>query len=169
MNDKLVLLLFLIIWSCSYYIGINSFTEKYYQVKNIKINQENIIIKDKIVSYEYYIIELENNKTCYLGIKNTEIIKNYIEQIEKNKNKYYSNLYLSFNEKTNKSNYVCSEPNTTIGIYFEYLIIHLETLFCSFMLTFIIVNIIKDAQEFQDDEIEYKNTQEKNSKTNFEV
>lgn len=148
MNDKFVYLIFLIIWSCGYYFGINSLTEKYYEVKQIKVHNENIINKDKTYKIEYFTMELENNQTCYLGVKNTEKIKEYIDEINRHKNKYYSNLYHNLNKNINN----CSEPNTTVQIYFDFLIINLETLIVSFILTFVIVNIFKDITELQEEE-----------------
>ncbi len=142
MNEKYILLLFLIILSSSYYVSINNLTKEYYKINNMKINKKNITTNEKIIKYEYFTINLENNITCYFGTKNIKIIKNNIRQIEKNEKKYYTNLY--FNEKTNKKNYYCSKPKIIIDIYLDYLMMNLEIIICSCIFTFIIINILQN-------------------------
>jgi hypothetical protein len=102
------------------------------------------------ISKKFYAI-LENKKTCHIDIKNTLMIKNFMDQIEKYDVKYYVKITTmeSLQSSQSSSNIlVCSKPETYLELYFNIVFTKIIILIMSFGIYIVILTIIAISKEY---------------------
>jgi uncharacterized membrane protein len=98
------------------------------------------------ISKKFYAI-LENKKTCHIDIKNTLMIKNFMNQMEKYDVKYY--VKITTMESLQSSNIlVCSKPETYLELYFNIVFTKIIILIMSFGIYVVILIIIVTSKEY---------------------
>lgn len=135
MNNLIILMLFLGIWTIFYFISLLIIDINYIKVKKVSIKQiNNIYANDKKLFIKFE-AKLDFNKTCHIDILNSKMIENIIYNIENDNYKYFTII---------KANNLCEKPKTFKVIVFEKILFHLFLIFISLLLCFILINLFFD-------------------------
>lgn len=130
---KFILLVFICLLVVYYNIFANIFFFDYLKIQSIDI------IKSKENTNENlnkFVATLSNTNFCYIDIKNENLIKNIIYEMNEDKTTYYTTIY--------KKDYLkCSKPESLMEIIFHHLIFYYSLIMASIIT--IIINIYLDC------------------------
>jgi len=144
MNDKSVLILFFSIAFLIYYYSLYFINDNTY-IKIKKIHIKTIFIPETSKYGQHtklkFLANLNNNSTCQLAILNSNIINEFITNIEKLNIKYYTIV----DNQTNK----CSNPQTLLNIVIEKILINFLMIFLSMGFSFLFVEIFIEINEYK--------------------
>ena len=140
-----------------YLILLNLFSFEYIQINKIYIEQSNTKPwSNKYINNigEKFFAKLINNNTCQIDILNSQMINNFIKNIEEPNTKYYTII-----EQAN----MCSKPEKISGIILHNIFIKTTLFAISSLFSFIIVNIFYEIKEY------IKNNNIKKSEKNDDI
>ena len=161
MNNKIILIIFLSIWTLFYIISLLIINTNYTRVNkvllkpinkisdNIHIEKKNyyddIYKKNSLIKFE---AKLDFNKTCQIDILNYKMIENIVYNIENNNYKYFTIV---------NSNNICEKPETFNIVILEKISLHLFLIFISVFFTLVFIIFIFKKNKYIDINSNVKN------------
>lgn len=163
MNDKLILLTFVSIWSIFFLFSSNFLNQNYQRVNKIIIKPidklpDNLYLKNILL--KKFEAKLDHNKTCQIDVLNVKMIENIIYNIDKNNYKYFTVV---------KKNNLCEKPETFNIIVLEKISINIFLIFISLLFTILLINIILEYGDFKFTEYNIFKLNKSNYKKNDEI
>ena len=157
MYVKYVIIIFLCTLTILYYLSYSLIVLDYVKINHIYIQKSIDLWTNKYgnKSRTKFIADLGKNNTCQINILNTNIILNYISDIENNNQVYYTfienptNIKQHENKQHENQINLCSRPQTFKSIVFEKIIIYIFMCIISLYLSVLLLHISVEFYEYR--------------------